>query len=243
MEKLSPIWFLEQPLDIEHKNYILLNYLKKKSENLEGDEVLTNLKEISGIVKVLHHFRDKGELPDYVLESLDEDAKNTIKGMNSPDGHLTTGKAEVKEIVESSIEILYDFSEIFMEILREEQEKIKIFKLGSRYTQNSESNSSGVLLIRNMITDRIIPYYWRETKMQMEEQEKDVVVMKKINLKSKNFSLSYEYIYHEVLDSIGSLKSFTPSFYVIEIYENFSERSEIFKMAKERFIETLSKIR
>ena len=147
MEKLSPIWFLEQPLDIEHKNYILLNYLKKKSENLEGDEVLTNLKEISGIVKVLHHFRDKGELPDYVLESLDEDAKNTIKGMNSPDGHLTTGKAEVKEIVESSIEILYDFSEIFMEILREEQEKIKIFKLGSRYTQNSESNSSEFFLL------------------------------------------------------------------------------------------------
>jgi hypothetical protein len=240
MEKLSPIWFLEQPLDIEHKNYILLNYLKKKSENLEGDEVLTNLKEISGIVKVLHHFRDKGELPDYILGSLEEEERERI---SSPDSPIVSSKAEIKEIVESSIEILYDFSEIFMEILREEQEKIKIFKLGSRYGQNTVSNSSGVLLIRNMITDRIIPYYWRETKMQMDEQEKEVVVMKKINLRSKNFSLSYEYIYHEVLDSIGSLKSFTPSFYVIEIYENFSERSEIFKMAKERFIETLSKVK
>jgi len=79
--------------------------------------------------------------------------------------------------------------------------------------------------------------------MTMEDQEKDVVVLKKINLRTKSFSLSYEYIYHEVLDSIGTDKNFTPSFYVIEIYENFSEKSEIFKMAKERFIETLSKIK
>jgi hypothetical protein len=131
-----------------------------------------------------------------------------------------------------------------MEILREEQEKIKIFKIGSRYSQIKTSKESGVLLIRNMITDRIIPYYWRETKMTMnDDQEKEVVVMKKISLKAKSFSLSYEYIYHEVLDSIGTDKNFTPSFYVIEIYENFNERSEIFKMAKERFIETLAKIK
>jgi len=243
MEKLSPIWFLEQPLDIEHKNYVLLDYLKKKSEILEGDEVLTNLKEISGIIKVLHHFKDKGELPDYILEDLDQIDKDKIEEMNSPEGELAKGKNEIKEIIDSSISILYDFSEIFMEILREEQEKIKIFKLGSRYSQSSVSKESGVLLIRNMITDRIIPYYWKETKMEMEGVEKEVVVMKKINLKSKSFSLSYEYIYHEVLDSIGSIKSFTPSFYVIEIYENFSEKSEIFKMAKERFIETLSRIK
>jgi hypothetical protein len=243
MEKLKPTWFLEQPLDIEHKNYVLLDYLKKKSENLEGDKVSVSLKEVSGIMKVLYSFKESGKIPEYVLEDLDTDEREDIEKILSDSGKDSKNSEDIKEIVDSSLSILYDFSEIFMEILREEQEKIKIFKIGSRYSQIQTTKESGVLLIRNMITDRIIPYYWRETKMTMEDQEKDVVVLKKINLRTKSFSLSYEYIYHEVLDSIGTDKNFTPSFYVIEIYENFSEKSEIFKMAKERFIETLSKIK
>ena len=239
MERLKPTWFLEQPLDIEHKNYVLLDYLKKKSEDLGGDSVSSNLKEVSGIMKVLYSFKESGKVPEDALNDLDQKEREDISKILSD-----KNSESIKEIVDSSLSILYDFSEIFMEILREEQEKIKIFKIGSRYSQIKTSKESGVLLIRNMITDRIIPYYWRETKMTMDDdQEKEVVVMKKISLKTKSFSLSYEYIYHEVLDSIGTDKNFTPSFYVIEIYENFNERSEIFKMAKERFIETLAKIK
>ena len=33
MEQLKANWFIEEPLDIEHKNYVLLDFLKKKSEN------------------------------------------------------------------------------------------------------------------------------------------------------------------------------------------------------------------
>ena len=65
--------------------------------------------------------------------------------------------------------------------------------------------------------------------------------MKKIALKNKKFSLSYEHIYHEILSEMGADKNFTPSFYIVEIYEDFSEKSDILKLAKDKFIETLSK--
>ena len=41
MEKLNPIWFLESPLDVEHKSYVLLDFLKNKSQNLDGPSVLS----------------------------------------------------------------------------------------------------------------------------------------------------------------------------------------------------------
>jgi hypothetical protein len=65
--------------------------------------------------------------------------------------------------------------------------------------------------------------------------------MKKISLNNKKFSLSYEHIYHEILLETGADKNFTPAFYVVEIYENFSEKSDILKLAKDKFIETISK--
>jgi hypothetical protein len=53
MEDINLTWFLKDPIDIEYKNYVLLDYLKKKSVNLDGGEVTKNLREISQIIKAM----------------------------------------------------------------------------------------------------------------------------------------------------------------------------------------------
>ena len=78
MERLKPTWFLEQPLDIEHKNYVLLDYLKKKSEDLGGDSVSSNLKEVSGIMKVLYSFKENGKVPEDALNDLDQKEREDL---------------------------------------------------------------------------------------------------------------------------------------------------------------------
>jgi hypothetical protein len=242
MEKLNPIWFLESPLDVEHKSYVLLYFLKNKSQNLDGPAVLSSLKEISALVKAMNSFKTDREIPGSLLTGTSKEALfeyNKIKKL--PEGDVMLN--EIDEVISSSLDILYEFSEICLEIIKEEEEKIKIFKLESKYDRISGLSESGVLLIRNMITERLIPYYWRETIMNTEGSKKDVIVMKKISLNNKRFSLSYEHIYHEILSEMGADKNFTPAFYVVEIYENFSEKSDILKLAKDKFIETLSKRR
>jgi hypothetical protein len=52
--------------------------------------------------------------------------------------------------------------------------------------------------------------------------------------------MNYEYIYHEILDSFSVDKNISPELFVMEIYEDFNEDSEIYKLAKEKFIETIS---
>ena len=73
--------------------------------------------------------------------------------------------------------------------------------------------------------------------METPEGSKEISILKKIHLKNSFFSLNYEYIYHEILNEIAVDKNYSPQFFVIEIYENFEESSEIYKMAKEKFIE------
>jgi hypothetical protein len=73
--------------------------------------------------------------------------------------------------------------------------------------------------------------------METPEGDKEVSILKKIHLKNSFFSLNYEYIYHEILSEIKVDSKYSPRFYVVEIYENFEENSEIYKLAKEKFIE------
>jgi hypothetical protein len=52
--------------------------------------------------------------------------------------------------------------------------------------------------------------------------------------------MNYEYIYHEILDEFSIEKNVSPELFVIEIYEDFDENSDIYKLAKEKFIETIT---
>jgi hypothetical protein len=84
MEKLNPIWFLESPLDIEHKSYVLLDFLKNKSQNLDGPSVLSSLKEISTLVKAMNSFKERRKIPESLLAGSSKEALseyNKITGL------------------------------------------------------------------------------------------------------------------------------------------------------------------
>jgi hypothetical protein len=76
--------------------------------------------------------------------------------------------------------------------------------------------------------------------MSFETEDKEIVFLKKVNIKNKTFSLSYEHIYHEVLNEFDKSKNSAPRFYIIEIYEDFKEDSFIFKNAKKKFLNVLA---
>jgi predicted CoA-binding protein len=69
-KNISPIWFLKEPIDPEHKEYILLDYLKEISKELSKENCYSIMKEISKIVKVLNDFRRDNKLSEYAIKLL-----------------------------------------------------------------------------------------------------------------------------------------------------------------------------
>jgi len=237
MENLNEIWFIKNPIDVEHKNYILLDYLKRRSQILSSQNVTELLYEITKIVKNLNLFKQNKSVNDY--ESLTEEDKREIKKWakireDDPKWEM------LLSIIDSSLNILFEFSGVCFELLEEDEEKIKIFKIESRFEGPATERKNGIVLVRNMITDRIISYYFGESKMSFETEDKEIVFLKKVNIKNKTFSLSYEHIYHEVLNEFDKSKNSAPRFYIIEIYEDFKEDSFIFKNAKKKFLNVLA---
>jgi hypothetical protein len=53
-KSISPIWFLKEPIDPEHKEYVLLDYLKEISKGLNEENCYPIMKQISRVVKILN---------------------------------------------------------------------------------------------------------------------------------------------------------------------------------------------
>jgi hypothetical protein len=130
MENLNEIWFIKNPIDVEHKNYILLDYLKRRSQILSSQNVTELLYEITKIVKNLNLFKQNKSVNNY--ESLTEEDKKEIKKWakireDDPKWEI------LLSIIDSSLNILFEFSGVCFELLEEDEEKIKIFKIESRF--------------------------------------------------------------------------------------------------------------
>lgn len=239
-KKLSPIWFLRDPIDPEYKEYVLLDYLKSISKDIDTENCFNIVRKISKIVKALNDFKENRKISEALLKHLNKEDKEFLANLyNKTADH--NWLSQVNEIIEKSLNTLYDYSEIFLEMIKEEESKIKIFKINSKYDKKPKEKS-GILIIRNMVTDKILNYFFKgNIRMKMDDGDREIFILKKVHLKNTFFSLNYEYIYHEILQESNMNDDSFPGLYVIEIYENFEEESEIYKLAKEKFIDAMSK--
>jgi hypothetical protein len=241
MKNISPIWFIKEPIDQEHKEYILLDYLKELSKNLNSENCYSTLREVSRLLRILTNFKSKNSVELKSFNGWKPEDRDIIVNFKFNALDEST-REKILNIVDSSLETLYEYSEICMDILKDEESKIKIFEVETEIEKNlNKKSNSGILIIRNMINDKIIPYHWQGSlTMKTDEGDKEICILKRIYLKNSKFSLNYEYIYHEILAESNLEKKSSPSLYVIQIYENFEENSEIYRLAKEKFIEKIS---
>jgi hypothetical protein len=238
MKNISPIWFIKDPIDPEHKEYILLDYLKSISKKLDSENCCSILRAVSKIIKTLNEFKETKKISTSIKDQLKNEEKVLAKKFKF-DELSDSEKNRIMQTIETSLETLYEYSEVCLDLLKEEEEKIKIFKIDPlNSVLTPEKSNSGILIVRNMVTDKIIPYYWQgSVVMKTGDGDKQICILKKIHIKNQNFSLNYEYIYHEILEEFLTDKKNSPDLHIIEIYENFNENSEIYKLAKEKFIE------
>ena len=108
MKNLSLVWFLKSPLDSEHKNYILLDFLKSVSEDIRKNLIQDPLREILFLIENLERFSKEGEVlsPGGITREEEEILNSYLN--SSPNSR--EGK-EIKRIIDTSLQILYKYSE------------------------------------------------------------------------------------------------------------------------------------
>ena len=233
MKNLSPVWFLESPVDVEHKNYILLDFLQSVSSEIKNKKIYSPVKRIFNLVKELNYFLKYNSIlsADFPLSQEDKEILDSYyQGSFSEEE-----TSEINQIVKTSLSILYRYADLGMNLWKNVESRIKIFNLEIPETYKD----SGITIFRNMSTNEVFSYWWKKTEMRFEGETKKGIVLKKVPILNNYYSMSYEFIVHETLDSMGIRNGSKFPCTIIEISEDFNLNSEIFKIAKEKFIKEI----
>ena len=144
-------------------------------------------------------------------------------------------KDEIRMILENSLKVLYKYADMGINLWKKMEGRIKMYNLDVP----DGSQESGITIFRNMSTDEVFPYWWKKTGIKIGEEVRRGVVLKGISILNSKYSMSYEFILHETLVSMGIQDGSKFPCTIIEISEDFDKSSEIFKIAKERFIQEI----
>ncbi len=235
MKDLKPIWFLQDPIDSEHKQYVLLDFLKSVNEDIKKDNIYYPIKKIFSTIKELTMMKKIMEGGENVVVYQNKREKEIISYYG--DMILTQEEfEELKNIIDISLASLYRYADLGTSLWKNIENRIKAFELCPDYRENT----FGVLILRNMATDEIHPYWWSKGESK---ESGPGVMMKKIPILNNYFSLSYEFLIHELVNVIGVKNIEGPRVTIMEISEDFDKDSVILKVAKELFIREMESMK
>jgi len=108
MKNLKPYWFLESPVDTEHKYYILMAFLLNIKESFNGKGFERNFRNLLNMKKDLESFDKNTEFTSKTLSKMPEDEIDIFYTLldNSLDDI-----EEISSIVKNSIKTIEDFIE------------------------------------------------------------------------------------------------------------------------------------
>lgn len=106
---LNPVWFLQNPIDAEHKYYILLDYIQNLETNIEKGYLYKEYTKLTDLYKDLQCFKTSFDIINKNKES--EQLINYIYNLPPSSKELK----EIVKIVDNSIEIIADVYKSILE--------------------------------------------------------------------------------------------------------------------------------
>jgi hypothetical protein len=188
MKELSKTWFLNHPIDLEHKQYLLLDFLKSVNTEIKKDEIYHPIKKIFSLTRELSIFKSWLINKEKTWSS---EISAEILNFYLSCSFSNEEEEELVKILNFSLEVLYKYSELGLDLWKGVEKRIKAFDLDN----GNGEKTYGVLIFRNMATDEIFPYLWSS-----EIENPKGVMMKRVNLTNNYFSMTYEFIVHEIID-------------------------------------------
>jgi len=234
MKNFSPVWFLKSPIDTEQKHYILLAFLQEVNKEIKNNNIYSPIKRIFSLIKELDYFLKNDSLDGFKKLPLTEGDKAVID-FYSKNPISKEDREELDSIAKSALKILYKYADMGINLWKDLESRIKIYSLEVQ----DPDKDHGITIFRNMSTNEVFTYWWKRTEMRLGDQTKRGVILKNIHIPNSYYSMSYEFIMHETIVSMGLKNGGKMPCTIIEISEDFNQNSEIFKIAKEKFIQEI----
>lgn len=173
MKKLTPYWFLETPIDEEHKSYVLLAYLRDLEESIEGEFKISHLRELSSILRNIKCYEETGDFFPKILSEMTEAQISKFRKLEAI--VQKEGKDdEVKRILLNTKKIIEEFLEKHSEEIKEIDDlyTVSVNKERKRFFWDK-----GYLVIKNHTLNQIRVYFWKFSPIKIKGEDQIALLM------------------------------------------------------------------
>jgi hypothetical protein len=167
---MKPYWFIEDPVDVEHKYYILMAKLLKIKKSFKKKGFEKNFRDLLTIYKDLKSFDSKTELSQRSMMNMTESEKNNF--YNILDKNLDKIQ-EISEIVSDSIEHISNFIEENPELEKEYNSIVNVESYCSGYSLWDQ----GFLVIRKKKASHMRVFTWFFSIVTIDKRDNVALLM------------------------------------------------------------------
>lgn len=170
MVEMKPYWFLEEPIDLEYKYYVLMAYLMKIKENFGKPGFERYFKNILSIKKDLESFDKSTEFTQKSLAKMTEEERDyfyTILDKNLDQ------IGEIEEIAKNSIRTIDNFLEENQGFYEKYNSLVNIESYCAKYNLWDQ----GFLVIRRKDEDTMRIFTWFFSIVKISQKENVALLM------------------------------------------------------------------
>ena len=167
---IKPYWFLDSPIDTEHKYYILMDFLVKVKNKMNKKGFEKAYKELLCLRKDLESFDKNTEFTQRTVMSMTDSERNMF--YNLLDKNLDSID-EITKIVKNSIKVI----DKFIYENKDAQEKYNSLVEVESYCQRYNLWDQGFLIIRKKDEKFMKVFSWFFSIIKVENKEKVALLM------------------------------------------------------------------
>ncbi len=169
MKNLKPYWFLEKPIDKEHKFYVLMGYLQTIENDFKNKEYVKPLTSILRIQKDLWSFKNKNSLSVKSNSSLTEGELEKVNLLIED----FNNSEERDEIIEESLSTIENFLGTHDAIIREYDRLVDVTHSGSI----NQIWDRGYLIVRKNAEKVLRIFSWNFSIIKIDGSESVALLM------------------------------------------------------------------
>jgi len=229
MKNLSPYWFLKDPIDTEHKYYILMDFLQSVERDLGEKKYSDQIQKLTRVYNDLKSFSKTQKFTDKTIKSLTQEEIDRIKEISD----LNSDNYIVDEIVDSSIVLLEEFITKVTPYL-EEIEKSLNFKI---INEKILCKDKGYVIIRNNKDKKMKIYSWVFSIVKVDEMEQVGLLLSELLDPLPTYTKSDKKITDFFNKEIKNFSKYSDCFIVVDLEKSKGEDEISFDLIKERSID------
>jgi hypothetical protein len=229
MKNLQPYWFLQSPIDAEHKYYVLMDFLQSVEADLGEKKYSEQIQKITRVYNDIKSFQKFNKLSDRTLKNMTQEELDRSSDLIT----LINENEEVDLILEGSLQVLEGFMEKINPYI-EEIEKSLEFKI---HNEKFFSKDRGYVVMRNNKNKKMKIYSWLFSIIKVDEVEQVGLLLSELMDPLPVYTKSDRKIYSFFEKEIKNFSKYSDCFIIVDLEKTKGEDEISFELIKDKSIE------